>query len=90
MYEIPSCTPELSIAEIVSPPPATEKALLSFIDSPNSLVPAENCGISKTPSGPFQIIVFASKINFRFLLSVKMLTYAPVQKPLLIFYKVIF
>ena len=42
MYEIPSRPPELSIAEIVSPPPATEKALLSFIDFPNARVPAEN------------------------------------------------
>merc|ERR1719277_2143875 len=48
-------------AVAVSPPPITETAPFSVASttaSMRALVPASNLGISKTPIGPFQMMVF--------------------------------
>ena len=45
------------MAASVSPPPATENAALLAIARAMTSVPAPNWSISKTPTGPFQIIV---------------------------------
>ena len=46
-----------SIAASVSPPPASEKALLRAIAFASVRVPSPNWGNSNTPTGPFHRIV---------------------------------
>src|SRR5690606_15189726 len=57
MYEMPSATPNLLIAAIVSPPPAIENASDSAIACASARVPSANASNSNTPIGPFHTIV---------------------------------
>ena len=50
-------TPAAWTAAIVSPPPITEKPPLSATARPTPMVPAANGVFSKTPMGPFQMMV---------------------------------
>ena len=54
---MPSSTPYFSIAASVSPPPASENALLRAIACAIACVPSPNWSNSNTPTGPFQTIV---------------------------------
>src|ERR1700683_2624480 len=49
-----SSTPYFSMAAKVSPPPASEKALLRAMAVASVRVPTPNCANSNTPTGPFQ------------------------------------
>ena len=56
----PADTPNVSMAARVSPPPAIENPALAATASARRAVPAANARCSKTPTGPFQMIVPAS------------------------------
>jgi len=58
IYDISLVTSKVSIAEMVSPPPAIEKPVFCAIAFAIASVPTEKFLNSKTPTGPFQIIVF--------------------------------
>src|SRR6516225_9986482 len=57
---MPSSTPYFSMAARVSPPPASENALLRAIACAMTRVPSPNCSNSNTPTGPFQMMVPAA------------------------------
>ena len=57
---MPSSTPYFSIAASVSPPPASENALLRAMAWAMARVPSPNCSNSNTPTGPFQTMVPAA------------------------------
>ena len=61
-YERLFSIPYDSIAAIVSPPPAKEKAIELATACAKVSVPLANCLNSKTPIGPFHKIVFACLI----------------------------
>ena len=56
----PSSTPYFSIAASVSPPPASENALLLAIALAMACVPSPNWSNSNTPTGPFHTMVPAA------------------------------
>ena len=57
---MPSSTPYFSMAASVSPPPASEKALLRAMAWAIVRVPSPNWSNSNTPTGPFQTMVPAA------------------------------
>src|SRR5258707_3962675 len=68
MCEILSATPDWWTAATESPPPTIEMAALSVAAATalaTSIVPLAKMGISDTPMGPFQTMVFAAAIFWR-------------------------
>ena len=59
MWVILSATPAFFTAETESPPPMMEMALESATACAILVVPTAKAGISKTPMGPFQMMVLA-------------------------------
>src|SRR6266571_5459893 len=57
----PGAKPRRRAAAAESPPPITVSPCTALIASATALVPAANAGNSKTPTGPFQNTVFASR-----------------------------
>ena len=62
MWVIRSATPAFSTADALSPPPMMVTALEEASARAISFVPRANASISKTPTGPFQMIVPADRI----------------------------
>ena len=63
MYEMLSSMPYFSMAASVSPPPASEKALLRAMAFARVRVPSPNCSNSNTPTGPFHRTVPAEAMS---------------------------
>ena len=61
---MPSSTPYFSMAASVSPPPASENALLRAMALAMARVPSPNCSNSNTPTGPFQMMVAADSSSW--------------------------
>src|SRR5229473_618904 len=81
MCEILSATPDWWTAATESPPPTIEMAPLSVAAATalaTSSVPLAKMGISNTPMGPFQTMVFAAAIFWR---KVSMV-FGPMSRPI--------
>src|SRR6185369_2928900 len=79
MWEILSATPADLTAFSESPPPTTLTAPDDATALASATVPLSNGGISKTPIGPFQMMVFAPAITLEY----ASMVLGPMSRPIL-------